>query len=156
MFGFSCFSCFCALKLTTNPFRDTMIYAQRKRGVAQLVARLLWEQDVGGSSPFTSTTFCPKTPILWGFRTFFMLRKACKTARFRTLWPIRSSEARLSGTLTVKAGAGENALRVVVFDFYHVCDKIGSIRQFLWSEAPCQNNLGVLCFFFQYAQKLIR
>ena len=23
------------------------------RGVAQLVARLLWEQDVGGSSPFT-------------------------------------------------------------------------------------------------------
>ena len=25
------------------------------RGVAQLVARLLWEQDVGGSSPFTPT-----------------------------------------------------------------------------------------------------
>ena len=26
------------------------------RGVAQLVARLLWEQDVGGSNPFTPTT----------------------------------------------------------------------------------------------------
>ena len=26
-----------------------------KRGVAQLVARLLWEQDVGGSNPFTPT-----------------------------------------------------------------------------------------------------
>ena len=25
------------------------------RGVAQLVARLLWEQDAGGSSPFTPT-----------------------------------------------------------------------------------------------------
>ena len=25
------------------------------RGVAQLVARLLWEQDVGGSNPFTPT-----------------------------------------------------------------------------------------------------
>ncbi len=28
---------------------------KRRRGVAQLVARLLWEQDVGGSSPFTPT-----------------------------------------------------------------------------------------------------
>ena len=29
------------------------------RGVAQLVARLLWEQDVGGSSPFTPTRMRP-------------------------------------------------------------------------------------------------
>ena len=29
--------------------------AVRIRGVAQLVARLLWEQDVGGSNPFTPT-----------------------------------------------------------------------------------------------------
>ena len=28
----------------------------RYRGVAQLVARLLWEQDVAGSNPVTSTT----------------------------------------------------------------------------------------------------
>ena len=27
-----------------------------KRGVAQLVARLLWEQDVGGSNPSTPTS----------------------------------------------------------------------------------------------------
>ena len=40
------------------------------RGVAQVVARLLWEQDAAGSSPVTSTTF-PLKPN--GFRGFFIL-----------------------------------------------------------------------------------
>ena len=30
-------------------------------GVAQLVARLLWEQDAAGSNPVTRTTFPGKT-----------------------------------------------------------------------------------------------
>ena len=30
-------------------------------GVAQLVARLLWEQDAAGSNPVTRTTFLRKT-----------------------------------------------------------------------------------------------
>ena len=37
--------------------RPCCIYVKNRinRGVAQLVARLLWEQDAGGSSPFTPT-----------------------------------------------------------------------------------------------------
>jgi hypothetical protein len=35
------------------------------RGVAQLVARLVWDQDAGGSSPLTSTKF------LGGFTPYF-------------------------------------------------------------------------------------
>ena len=34
-----------------------------KRGVAQLVARLLWEQDVGGSNPFTPRNENPVTQV---------------------------------------------------------------------------------------------
>ena len=37
------------------------------RGVAQLVARLLWEQEARGSSPRTPTKFCRKTACLGGF-----------------------------------------------------------------------------------------
>ena len=40
------------------------------RGVAQLVARLLWEQDVGGSNPFTPTKNKSKPP---GFGLFFFV-----------------------------------------------------------------------------------
>ena len=36
-------------------------------GVAQLVARLLWEQDAAGSNPVTRTTFPRKTASLGGF-----------------------------------------------------------------------------------------
>ena len=36
-------------------------------GVAQLVARLLWEQDAAGSNPVTRTTFLGKTAFLGGF-----------------------------------------------------------------------------------------
>ena len=42
------------------------------RGVAQLVARLLWEQDVGGSNPFTPTKNKSK-PL--GFGLFFFVKK---------------------------------------------------------------------------------
>ena len=42
----------------TNSFRYNYVCCGFLfRGVAQLVARLLWEQDVGSSSLFTSTTF---------------------------------------------------------------------------------------------------
>ena len=37
--------------------------AKIKRGVAQLVARLLWEQDVGGSNPFTPRNENPVTQV---------------------------------------------------------------------------------------------
>ena len=33
------------------------------RGVAQLVARLLWEQDAGGSSPFTPTKILTESRV---------------------------------------------------------------------------------------------
>ena len=36
-------------------------------GVAQLVARLLWEQDAAGSNPVTRTNFLRKTAFLGGF-----------------------------------------------------------------------------------------
>ena len=39
------------------------------RGVAQLVARLLWEQDVGGSNPFTPTKKSQESAFL---RLFFV------------------------------------------------------------------------------------
>ena len=39
-------------------------------GVAQLVARLLWEQDAAGSNPVTRTTFLRKTACLGGFSVF--------------------------------------------------------------------------------------
>ena len=42
------------------------------RGVAQLVARLLWEQDVGGSNPFTPTKSKTKPS---GFGLFFFVTK---------------------------------------------------------------------------------
>ena len=35
----------------------TFAPAKRKRGVAQLVAFLVWDQAVAGSSPVTSTTY---------------------------------------------------------------------------------------------------
>ena len=38
------------------------------RGVAQLEAHLLWEQDVAGSSPATPILTCPCSPI--GMRRF--------------------------------------------------------------------------------------
>jgi hypothetical protein len=37
------------------PYNRKAIEPNKKRGVAQLVARLLWEQDVAGSNPVTST-----------------------------------------------------------------------------------------------------
>ena len=40
------------MMLRYNYYAQKVLY----RGVAQLVARLLWEQDAGGSSPFTPTT----------------------------------------------------------------------------------------------------
>ena len=36
-------------------------------GVAQLVARLLWEQDAAGSNPVTRTNFLGKTAVFGGF-----------------------------------------------------------------------------------------
>ena len=39
-------------------------------GVAQLVARLLWEQDAAGSNPVTRTTFLRKAACLGGFLRF--------------------------------------------------------------------------------------
>ena len=39
-------------------------------GVAQLVARLLWEQDAAGSNPVTRTIFLRKTACLGGFSVF--------------------------------------------------------------------------------------
>ena len=41
-------------------------------GVAQLVARLLWEQDAAGSNPVTRTTFVGKTAYLGGFSAFLV------------------------------------------------------------------------------------
>ena len=41
-----CYAVFC---------KNNKVKNQIYRGVAQLVARLLWEQDAGGSSPFTPT-----------------------------------------------------------------------------------------------------
>ena len=41
----------CYIEIHKNNKVKNQIY----RGVAQLVARLLWEQDAGGSSPFTPT-----------------------------------------------------------------------------------------------------
>lgn len=41
-------------------------------GVAQLVARLLWEQDAAGSNPVTRTTFLRKTAYLGGFSAFLV------------------------------------------------------------------------------------
>ena len=37
-------------------FLSTFAIAKKHRGVAQLVAFLVWDQDVAGSSPVTSTT----------------------------------------------------------------------------------------------------
>ena len=42
-------------------------------GVAQLVARLLWEQDAAGSNPVTRTMFCRKTAWKGSFSAFFVL-----------------------------------------------------------------------------------
>ena len=42
-------------------------------GVAQLVARLLWEQEARGSSSCNPTTFCRKLPFLAVFCVFFVL-----------------------------------------------------------------------------------
>ena len=44
------------------PYNRKAVDLDKKRGVAQLVARLLWEQDVAGSNPVTSTkkTACPR------------------------------------------------------------------------------------------------
>ena len=53
----------------TRPGSTTISY----RGVAQLVARLLWEQEARGSSPRTPTTFDGKTAYLGGFSAFFVL-----------------------------------------------------------------------------------
>ena len=39
-------------------------------GVAQLVARLLWEQDAGSSSLPTRTIFARKTALIGGFLRF--------------------------------------------------------------------------------------
>ena len=41
------------------------------RGVAQLVARMLWEHDVGCSSHLTPTSFNGKTACLGGFSAFW-------------------------------------------------------------------------------------
>ena len=41
-------------------------------GVAQLVARLLWEQDAAGSNPVTRTKFRRKAAYLFGFSAFFV------------------------------------------------------------------------------------
>ena len=42
------------------------------RGVAQLVARLLWEQEARGSSPRTPTKFRRKTACSGGFSAFLV------------------------------------------------------------------------------------
>lgn len=42
-------------------------------GVAQLVARLLWEQDAVGSSPATRTKIPLKSLILGGFSCFLSI-----------------------------------------------------------------------------------
>ena len=64
----------CRLKVPTHiwekpPGSPTTSY----RGVAQLVARLLWEQEARGSSPRTPTTFRRKTAFSSGFSAFFVL-----------------------------------------------------------------------------------
>lgn len=41
------------------------------RGVAQLVARMLWEHDVGCSSHLTPTSFNGETACLGGFSAFW-------------------------------------------------------------------------------------
>ena len=41
-------------------------------GVAQLVARLLWEQDAAGSNPVTRTKFRRKAAYLCDFSAFFV------------------------------------------------------------------------------------
>ena len=86
-----------------NKFLSFMqIKLNKIRGVAQLVARLLWEQDVGGSSPFTPTTgsadpqlscvvtavfsfLCTKNQFVKSiceFRGIIYMRKACDTSIF--------------------------------------------------------------------------
>ena len=45
-------------------------YTISYRGVAQLVARLLWEQEARGSSPRTPTRFFRKTACSGGFSAF--------------------------------------------------------------------------------------
>ena len=42
-------------------------------GVAQLVARLLWEQDAAGSNPVTRTKFLGKTAVFGGFSALIVL-----------------------------------------------------------------------------------
>ena len=53
----------------TRPGSTTISY----RGVAQLVARLLWEQEARGSSPRTPTIFGRKTAFSGGFSALFVL-----------------------------------------------------------------------------------
>ncbi len=50
------------------------------RGVAQLVARLLWEQDVGGSNPFTPTMKKARRSVL-----FSMISVPCGTGNISSI-----------------------------------------------------------------------
>ena len=57
------------IKKSTAAGRQKCIFP----GVAQLVARLLWEQDAGGSSPSTRTSCIEKTAFSGGFFCYFSL-----------------------------------------------------------------------------------
>ena len=52
--------------------QNNKVKNQIYRGVAQLVARLLWEQDAGGSSPFTPTNAVSKKLFLGRLLIFIL------------------------------------------------------------------------------------
>ena len=51
----------------------TFAPAWKDRGVAQLVAFLVWDQAVAGSSPVTSTTYIGKRPLIHNELAVFFL-----------------------------------------------------------------------------------
>ena len=78
------------------------------RGVAQLVARLLWEQDVAGSNPVTSTRIPLRSRISEEFFIFSRKKSASEKCRnrhkVRMMWfpfPLKSS-------MILTAAANEN------------------------------------------------
>ena len=65
-------------------------------GVAQLVARLLWEQDAAGSNPVTRTTFLRKAACLGGFSSFFVLLFVFKAIAVQRRFQGRKSDWSMS------------------------------------------------------------